>query len=131
MNKLLVLLAVVLLGAGAVSAQNKPAKQAGAPTGMPSLAESADQQTKAMAKQLNLTADQTTRIKALQLQQLNEMKSLRSKAGDDREAMIQGSQAIREKYNAEYKTVLTPDQFAKFQGGTAQAKNKRGLERAN
>ena len=78
------------------------------------LQERAERVTRRMTEQLGLTADQTTKIQAINLQRITEQQALRQKrhANADREAMMKDMRALQQKYQEQYKGVLTPEQYA-------------------
>ncbi|GAB3736696.1 hypothetical protein GCM10027594_17630 [Hymenobacter agri] len=79
--------------------------------------EMAKRQADRLSKELGLTADQTTKVQAILLARTQEMQAMRGQARDgsgDRSQMREQMQANRAKYDAQFKTVLTPDQYTKF-----------------
>ncbi|TGE06284.1 hypothetical protein [Hymenobacter fodinae] len=70
-----------------------------------------------MTKDLNLTADQQTRVKAIQQEQLQQMQAMREQgsAGGDRQAMMTQMSSLDESTDTKLKAVLTPEQFQKYQ----------------
>lgn len=105
----------IMLSAG-IYAQERP-QQEGPPK---TPEERADNITKRLTKELALTADQQTKVKAIVLERESEMKK-------DREA----AKANRDKHDAEMKAVLTPDQYQKFEAKKAEMEQKRKQQRAN
>jgi Spy/CpxP family protein refolding chaperone len=126
LNKTLALIALVgasLLAGATLQAQDepkdKPPGDHGGPggpggpgmRGRPSIDQMVDQ----MAKNLNLTDDQKTKVKAAMEDQQAKMKALRedtSLSQEDRRAKMK---EIREGFVAKMKTILTADQFEKWQ----------------
>ncbi|UOQ73922.1 DUF4890 domain-containing protein [Hymenobacter cellulosilyticus] len=79
--------------------------------------ERATRQSEQMTKQLGLSADQTSRIKQILLTREQERQALRGQGrpeGATREQMGAQMKANRDKYEAQFKEVLTADQYAKF-----------------
>ncbi|GAB2953810.1 hypothetical protein GCM10027048_18830 [Hymenobacter coalescens] len=77
----------------------------------------ADMQTQRLSKQLTLSAEQQTRVRAIFLAQANELDAARAQkpaAGMDRETMRQKMQEGRARYDEQLKGVLTAEQFAKY-----------------
>lgn len=77
-------------------------------------------------KQLDLTADQTSKIKEIVTASMEEMQKLRGQAGSDRQAMFQSMQALNQKRNEQIKAVLTEEQKAKFEKMQAEMQDRRG-----
>ncbi|UOQ54674.1 DUF4890 domain-containing protein [Hymenobacter cellulosivorans] len=79
--------------------------------------ERATRQSEQLTKQLGLSTDQTSRIKQILLTREQERQALRGQgrpAGATREQMGAQLKANRDKYEAQFKEVLTADQYAKF-----------------
>ena len=69
-----------------------------------------------MTKDLNLTADQRTRVQAIEKEQLQQMQTMReSGKTDDREAQMQRMHSFEEDTDQKMKGVLTPEQFQQYQ----------------
>lgn len=129
MKKMLSLLAAVALTAGAASAQTTTTPTTTAPMNhqghmgqrgqgrMNTTPEQrADMQAQRLTKQLGLSADQTTQVRAIALAEAQEMKTMRDQAmaSTDRKAGMEQMKATRDKYDAQLKAVLTPDQATKY-----------------
>lgn len=122
MKKTLVVLATFLCTAGAASAQTSDLATAGRANGMgqgrgnQTPEQRADMQTQRLSKELTLSADQTSQVRAIALAQNQEMQALRSKyaSADSRQGAGQEMKAIRDKYDAQLKAVLTPEQATKY-----------------
>jgi Spy/CpxP family protein refolding chaperone len=67
-----------------------------------------------MAKALGLNADQEARIEQLMLARQQEAAALKAKYGTDKKAGRADLQAARDRYQAQLKTILTAEQYAKF-----------------
>lgn len=124
MKKLLFpLLAAFALTVGTAAAQTTtpadamqgPGRGYGRMQGSPD--EMAKRQADRLSKELGLTADQTTKVQAILLARTQEMQAMRGQARDgsgDRGQMREQMQANRAKHDAQFKTVLTPEQYIKF-----------------
>jgi protein CpxP len=115
------LLAAFALTVGTAAAQTTtPAmSDAGAMQGRGRMQGSPDEMAKRQAerltKELGLTADQTTKVQAILLARTQEMQAMRGQGRDgDRSQMREQLLAGRAKYEAQFKEVLTPDQYTKF-----------------
>jgi len=127
-NALLLLAALAL--ASAAQAQTTPAaptqtaplnSRAGA---MRSPEQQAEAQAQRLAKELNLTADQQTKVQQLMATQRQETQTAIQGAGNNRRAMGQAMRAGRDKFNGQLQTVLTPDQYTKYQQLMAERRAK-------
>lgn len=74
----------------------------------------ADHRAGKMAKKLGLNADQEAKVELLLLARQQETAALKAKYGTDRKAGRAETKAAHERYQAQLKIVLTPEQFAKF-----------------
>jgi len=84
--------------------------------------ERAAKRVEMMKKSLNLTDEQAAKVQELQIQMFKEMKQLReaSKADRDagktnREEMKAKREEIKAKYEAQLRTILTPEQYQQYQ----------------
>jgi Spy/CpxP family protein refolding chaperone len=116
LNKTITLVALVagsLLAGTALQAQDapkeKPPGQQGGPgmRGRPNI----DQ----IAKELNLTEDQKTSLKAAMEEQQAKMKALREDQNLSQEDRRAKAKEIREAHQAKIKEILTPEQLEKWQ----------------
>ena len=127
MKKIILMMALSVLGTGAIAA-NSPITfvQGGqGPQGTPE--ERAERQLQTMTKQLSLSAEQSAKLKPILLQRVNEQQALREKMqGKDRQAMMAEMKTMREKYDAQFKTILTAEQLTKYEAGQAQTRGGRG-----
>lgn len=123
MKKTLAILAAFLLTAGAASAQSSDLATAGRANRMGqgrganmTPEQRADMQTQRLTKELTLTADQSTKVRTIALAENQELQALRAKfsSAGSRQGAGQEMKAIREKYDAQLKAVLTPEQVTKF-----------------
>ena len=68
-----------------------------------------------MAKELGLNADQEARVEKLMLAREQETTALKTKYAADKKAGRPAMKAAHERYEAQFKAILTPEQYAKFQ----------------
>ncbi len=113
MRKLMMILFIVSIAAVNMNAQNE--KQ---PPPKKTPEERADNMSKRMAKELALTADQQAKVKDVILK--------RERDREDGEAK---RKAEMDKVDAEFKTILTPDQYQKFEQKKEEMKQKRAQKR--
>ncbi|PIQ20628.1 MAG: hypothetical protein COW65_13990 [Cytophagales bacterium CG18_big_fil_WC_8_21_14_2_50_42_9] len=127
MKKIILLLALSVLGTGAIAA-NSAVNFVQTGQGTPGTPEErAERQLQAMTKQLSLSTDQSAKLKPILLQRVTEQQALRGKMqGNDRQARMTEMKTMREKYDAQFKTILTPEQYTKYEAGQAQMQNGRG-----
>lgn len=122
MKKTLALLAALALAtAGTSFAQTAPAAGTKVKThggkgnhGPKDPAKMADHKAGKMAKELGLSADQEAKVEQLLLARQQEGAALKAKFGTDKTAGRTEMKAAHERYNAQLKTILTPEQYAKF-----------------
>lgn len=126
----LTLLAAFALTIGTAAAQTSPPD--GAPQGggygrmQGSPEEIAKRQTERMTQELGLNADQAAKVQQIQTARAQEMQAMRGQAGGDRDKMREQMQASRAKYDAQYKEVLTADQYTKYTTMQADRMNRGG-----
>ena len=92
--------------------------------------ESAKTMTERMEKALNLTADQKTKIQAIELDLAKQMNTLRQNNQGNRDAMRSAMQEIDKKRDEKYKSVLTADQFKKYLEDKEQRRKEMEARRA-
>lgn len=133
MKKSFILLASLALTSAAAHAQTAPAAAAAssaqtAPTAdraaMRAPEQQAQNQAQRLAKELNLTADQQTKVQQLMTAQRQEMQTAIQNAGGDRRAMGQAMRAGRDKFDGQLKDVLSADQYTKYQQLMAQRREQ-------
>jgi protein CpxP len=122
MKKVLVLLAAFSFSAGIASAQTAPAKgkhkgkteQAGRSQKTPE--QKAEQKAKHLAQQLNLSAEQTEKVRQLHLARYQEMQANRANyaTAGKTDARKQEMKADKAKYEAQLKQILSADQYTKY-----------------
>ena len=116
MKNALFLLAALALTSVAAQAQTTPAATApqnGRPLRSPE--QHAEGQAQRLAKELNLSADQQAKVQQLMAAQRQETQTAIQNAGGNRRAMGQAMRAGRDKFNGQLQTVLTADQYTKYQ----------------
>jgi periplasmic protein CpxP/Spy len=88
-------------------------------------AERAERMTKKMEKDLSLNSQQVAEVKTLNLQRARTIDSLREEHKGRRKAMKDKRMALEERY----KTILTAEQYAKYQQATEERRKKMGERR--
>ena len=88
-------------------------------------------QAQRLAKELNLTADQQTKVQQLMLAQRQEMQAAIQNASGDRRAMGQAMRAGRDKFDGQLKTLLNADQYTKYQQIMTQRREQMRERRQN
>jgi len=111
MKKLILILFAVAI-ASVNSVAQEPIKKTPPPKKSP--AERAENMTKRLSKELNLNPDQQVKVKAIIL-----------KREEDRDKASQELKEGPAKVKEEFKSVLTPEQFQKFEAKEAEMKKKR------
>ena len=139
MKKSLALFAALALAATGAFAQTTPPSAAPAPAGPPlstqrphkvqSPEKMAAHRSRKLAQQLGLNADQQSRLQAALLAERQAMTSTAPGAPADRKAMHRAMQANHAQYEAQVRTILTPDQYTQYtaleQQHRADARAKR------
>ena len=87
--------------------------------------ERASRQTKMMANTLGLSADQEAKVKALNLKRLNEIDALRESKEADGVVDRNRAKTIRDNWNIELKSILTPEQYTKYEAQQGEMRGKR------
>jgi periplasmic protein CpxP/Spy len=80
--------------------------------------------TKRMEKTLALSADQTSKVEAINLEKSRKIDALRGKYTNDRRQGFQEMRTIRQEWDNELKAVLSADQFTKYQQLQAERRQK-------
>jgi protein CpxP len=123
MKKSFAFLAALALAAPAARAQTTPAAPT-PPFNDPSAGRSPEQQAQnqamRLAKELNLSADQQTKVQQLMNAQRQETQTAIQQAGGNRQAMGKAMRAGRSKFEGQLQTVLTTEQYTKYQQLMAQ-----------
>ncbi|GAA3929530.1 hypothetical protein [Hymenobacter algoricola] len=137
MKKILILLAAFSFSAAAVSAQTVTTKvkskdkkeQVGKTPKTPE--QRADHMARRLTKSLQLTTDQTARVRQLYLAQAQEMQARGAKyaAENNKAGRHADKKASRERYDAQLKQILNADQYNKYaqQRAERMSKHKEGL----
>ncbi len=86
--------------------------------------ERAQSLTKRMEKYLALSADQTSKVEAINLEKSQKIDHLRGKYTNDRRQGFQEMKTIRQGWDQELKAVLSADQFTKYQQMKEERKQK-------
>ncbi|MDO7853014.1 hypothetical protein [Hymenobacter convexus] len=130
-KSLLLLLAACAITIGSAAAQTTPGDGMqgqgggyGRMQGNPD--EMAKRQTERMTQELGLSADQSAKVQQIMLARGQEMQAMRGQAGGDRDKMREQMQASRTKYDAQFKEVLTADQYTKYTAMEANRMNRGG-----
>jgi hypothetical protein len=78
--------------------------------------ERAEMTVKNLTKELNLTADQSSKIKVIQLETIKKMDGVREKMkdGNDKKALREEGKAINEAGDKKIKALLSADQIKKY-----------------
>lgn len=113
MKNALFLLAALALTSVAAQAQTTPAAPPNRPLRSPE--QQAEGQAQRLAKELNLSTDQQAKVQQLMAAQRQETQTAIQNAGGNRRAMGQAMRAGRDKFNGQLQTVLTADQYTKYQ----------------
>jgi periplasmic protein CpxP/Spy len=93
----------------------------------PTAAERADRITKKMEKELGLSAQQVAEVKTLNLVRAKAVDSLREEHKGRRQAMKDKRMAL----DGRYKSVLTAEQYAKYQQATEERRKKMDERRGH
>ena len=111
--KKLIIIALLLAGTGSAFAQsNKNTTSATQPSGRSISEQRATNETERMTMMLDLSKDQQTKVKAINLAAMTEMEHLRGKSP---EASRDKARGIMEQRDKQYKTVLTEAQYKKYE----------------
>jgi protein CpxP len=102
--------------APALQAQDKPARPEGGPRAG-QRGDMAKERLNKMAEELNLTADQKTKVEAVLKEQAETMRGLRDAAPEERREKMQ---AARKEIDGKIKAILTAEQYAKWEKMRAQ-----------
>lgn len=88
--------------------------------------EMAKRQTQRMTQELGLNADQATKVQQIMMARSQEMQAMRGQGDGDRDKIREQMQASRTKYSAQFKEVLTADQYTKYSEMEANRMNRGG-----
>jgi len=90
----------------------------------------ADTVAKRMTKQLNLTPDQTTQVRAITLTRAQQMDAIKKQQANNPQEKSKQAHAAREKWEQDLHGILTPDQWAKYQTKKQEHIDKAKQKRA-
>lgn len=95
--------------------------------------EMAQQRTEKMSQKLDLDANQKNQLQALNMRHAQEMKAMREshkaaadKTPEQKAQMQEARKASHDKWQTELKSILTTEQYAKYETDREQMKGKRG-----
>lgn len=116
MKRVILVLAVAMSTLSVFAQDGKPKKNA---------EQRATMYVKELTTELGLTADQSSKIKAVQLESLTKIDTIKAKATDaDKKASKKEAKAVSDAANASIKAVLTDEQKAKFDAWVEAKKEK-------
>jgi periplasmic protein CpxP/Spy len=133
MKKLALTLAIGMLSLGAVFAQD--GKKDKVKTEMDasrkqqakkSPEERAAFMTEKMTRELNLTSAQSAKVKEAALRKNTQMRAVKEKHGENREAMKADMKTVRTTWQNDLKGILTAEQMTKYQAMKAERKGRDG-----
>lgn len=99
--------------------------RAGAPT-QPGGPQQQGPRMEELARELNLTAEQTAKLKTILEKQRQEMQAMRGQAQQERQAMMEKRRAMRDKRREELRTVLSSEQMDKLERYMEQHRPRMG-----
>jgi len=114
--KKLMMIAVLVGMTVAAQAQDKEHKTA---------AERAAQRTQHMTKELGLTSEQATKVESINLKYAEQAEAKRAEREADRTVARQEGKETRDAFDAELKTVLTAEQYAKWTAKLEERKERQ------
>jgi Spy/CpxP family protein refolding chaperone len=116
MKRVILVLAVVMSAMSVFAQDGSPKKNA---------QQRAEQFVKELTTELSLTADQSSKIKAVQLESLAKLDSIKAKATDgDKKAGKKEAKAVNEAASESIKAILTDEQKPKFDAWAEARKEK-------
>ncbi|TAH24799.1 MAG: hypothetical protein EAZ07_08775 [Cytophagales bacterium] len=124
MKKILLLIAFVL-GISASYAQSN-----GKMKGL-SDSEKADKAIKHLTKVMTLSPDQAVKVKEAVTKRISEISALRASNTTDKKALRASIMKVRENWDTELKSIVSPEQFEKYTLMKNQAKQKRMENKPN
>jgi len=95
--------------------------------------EKATHKTEHLTKELNLTAEQQTKVKAIILDKLGKMDVIRAKyaSASDKSGMHKEVKVVRDQEDAELKRILTPAQITKYEEAKEEKKKENKGKKGN
>jgi len=123
MKKAILTLAIAVMGLTAAFAQDTTRRER---KPMPKLTaeQRAERFTSRLEKQLSLTADQKTKIYAIELENAKKMDAFRSADQTERKEKMKQGKAVMEQQKAKIDAILTAEQKTKMEAFRAEAKEK-------
>ncbi|MCG6187766.1 DUF4890 domain-containing protein [Maribellus maritimus] len=91
--------------------------------------EIAERQVERLTEQLDLSKDQQKQVYDLTIENFENMSKMRGQGGGDFEAMREQMQKAREEQNKKMKTILTDDQWGKYEIFQEEMRARRGQGR--
>jgi hypothetical protein len=93
--------------------------------------EKATHKTAHMTKELTLSTDQQTKVKAIFLDKLGKMDAIRAKyaSATDKKGMHQEVKQVRDQEEAELKRILTPAQITKYNENKEEKQDKKSKKK--
>jgi len=122
MNKIIFSIGLLLISLASFAQQSDKTPQ-----------QKAQEKTQRLTGELSLTADQSTKVQTIFLQQETQAATIRSKyaSADDKSGMRAEMKPIHEQTDNSLKQVLTADQYTKYQTIKEQHKSEHGGHRNN
>ncbi len=78
-----------------------------------------------MTSALGLSADQEAKVQALNLKRLTQIEALRESKEARENVDRNKAKTIRDNWNTELKSILTPEQYAKYEAQQGEMRGKR------
>lgn len=128
MKRAILTIAIAVMGLTAAFAQDST-KRARRPMPKMTAEQRAERVTAKMEKELSLTADQKTKIYAIELENAKKMDTWRSADQGDMKGKMKERKAAMDEQKAKIDGVLTADQKTKLDAFRAEAKEKAGKMR--
>ncbi|HLP32806.1 MAG TPA: hypothetical protein VK202_04990 [Bacteroidia bacterium] len=128
MKKIMLLLTLICSIVLVQAQQPKPGKpMAQRPKGDPM--QNIDKRIAQMTKQYNLNEAQQKQVRELMVSSGEKMKAVREKHKGDRKAAAPEMKVIRQEYHTKLKTILTPEQYAKWKVDAKARHEKMKMKR--
>ncbi|QIL42143.1 hypothetical protein G7074_24485 [Pedobacter sp. HDW13] len=129
MKRAILTIAIAVMGLTAAFAQQDTTKRARRQMPKMTAEQRAERVTAKMEKELSLTADQKSKIYAIQLENAKTMDTWRNADQGDMKGKIKDRKAAMDAQKAKIDAVLTADQKTKMDAFRAEAKEKAGKMR--
>ena len=88
----------------------------------------AQRQTERMQRELNLTEAQTEQVSAINLRYAERAQQLRGQSNGDRRATFEAARELQTQRNAEFKTILSAEQYIRLEEMQAEDRQRRRAE---